>query len=61
METTSEIRRLTAQIEADGHRKLLELCWAFRAQLEHMQPLLSPVDYTYVEALKTFLLRARGV
>jgi len=40
---------------------MLELCWALRAQLEQLQPLLSPSDYSYVEALKTFLLRARGV
>lgn len=61
METVNEIRRRTAQAEAEGHRKMLELCWALRAQLEQLQPLLSPSDYSYVEALKTFLLRARGV
>lgn len=61
METMSEVRRRTALVEADSHRKMLELCWAFRAQLEHIQPRLSTVDYSYAEALKTFLLRARGV
>ena len=61
METMSEIRRRTALTEADSHRKMLELCWAFRAQLEHLQPLMSLADYSYAEALKTFLLKARGV
>jgi len=61
METMSEIQSRTAKAEAEGHRKMLDLCWALRAQLEHLQPFLSASDYSYVEALKTFMLRARGV
>ena len=61
MESMIEVRRRTAVIEAESHRRMLELCWAFRAQLESVQSGLSPVDYSYAEALKTFLLSARGV
>ncbi|UNK48576.1 hypothetical protein MNR01_12555 [Lysobacter sp. S4-A87] len=56
-----EVRRQTAVNQAEGHEKMVALCWAFRAQLEDMQSRLSPADYIYAEALKTFLLRARGV
>ncbi|QSX74443.1 hypothetical protein HIV01_014820 [Lysobacter arenosi] len=61
MESMIEVRRRTAVIEAESHKKMLELCWAFRAQLEDVQSRLSPADYSYVEALKTFLLRDRSV
>jgi hypothetical protein len=61
MDNMIEVRRQTAVIEAESREKMLALCWAFRAQLENVQPRLSPADYSYVEALKTFLLRARGI
>lgn len=61
MDNMIEVRRRTAVIEAEGHESMLALCWAFRAQLEDVQSRLSPADYSYAEALKTFLLRARGI
>lgn len=61
MENMVEARKRIATAEAESHARMLELCWSFRAQLERVQSALSPTDYIYAEALKTFLLRARGV
>ncbi len=61
MDTMSEDRRQTELAEAESHRKMIDLCWEFRARLEHLQPGLSLVDYTYAQALKSFLLKARGI